>query len=649
MKKAYTITIALLFTCMMHASAQVETLWTNAFPDVVQWQIVTAYGNYLVSTPNQLMGVDADTGEIIWGNATFGNIARENVQQVGASPLIAINKDGALYMLDPFSGKVKFNSYQAGIDEVRDQFVLYKANGILISGRSGKKDMLLMSSMSTGEVVWKIEDDYGRLVTANDLSANELLIVTIFHNYKVNPQNGEVIWKNDVSEANEQLEKLGGLGQLMKQAASNVAQDIDFNVEFYRHPSQPVFYVASERESQSSGFSSSTSTTPTFETSYSAFSLQDGSRIWDEELVVRGRMGPIYFHERGLVILPNDGSNSKINLYDYESKEGLWGKKGRGLKIKGGVYSYAEVGDGLMVVSQNLNNKNFISYLDLNSGTLTFDKPVKVDGTVMLTENTAKGLLYVTTEEINILNKNTGELILEDPINTNPSLVASMGSDLYAFDLRYSVLKKLDKKTGKVQVMTNQDIKFDGKEDPQYISLRENGILLSASQNIALVDYDGNITYQKYFEAPREPGIIRALRYAQAVRAAYIGASAYAGAAAFQTAGQQMKAEDPAGGAFVQEIGNAYGELGDAATDFARQAFQKASARFKATQEADDYMVMLTREDKTNKLIKVSKDTGEVQATIDLGKDRNPNYTMDGVTDQVFYQTEPNTITAYQF
>jgi len=645
-------TLILLLISSTHCFSQVEKLWTQQPATDIRWQQITSLGHYIVGTSEGIMAMNPDNGQVTWRTPEYGPIASEQVQQLGSSPLIAVNLDNAVHLIDPFSGETKFNSQKAGVAEIRDQVVLYNANGILISGKTNdNKDILLMSSMANGEVVWKIEDDYGRMVTASELSPDELLIVTIYYNYKLNPKNGEIIWKNDVSEANAQLEKLGALGGLMKQAATNVAQDIDFNVEFYMHPTKPVFYVASEQEgqAQTSGFSSSTSTGgPSYHTTYSAFNINDGNRIWKEPLDISGKMGPLYFHEKGLVILPDDNLNTKVNLYDYETQEGLWGKKGRGIKVKGGIYSYTKVGDGLILVSQNSSGKNFISYLDLSQGILTFDKPTKVDGAVVFSEKTSKGLLYATTEEVNLLNQSDGSLTLDKSISTHPAMVANKDNLWYIYDTKDGVIKSLDKNTGAVKAIS-QEISFEGKEDPSNLELRDNGLLLTSSQNMALIGFDGNLVFQKYFEAPREPGIIRALRYAQAVRAAYIGAASYMGAAAFQSAGQQVKDDDPVAGALADGIGQAYGQLGDAATDFAKKSFAMANARFKATAEADDYMVILTKQDKNNVLMKVSKNTGDSEGFIDLGKEREPNYVMDGVTGMVFYNSDGNNILAYKF
>ncbi len=633
----------------------VKPLWSKTIPEGVKWQKVTSLGNYIVGTSQGLAGIDPEKGEILWKNGKFGLLTPDMITQLGSSALLTISNGTNITILDAFSGEIKFDARESGISEIKDQKILYKANGILVSGRNAEgKDILLMSSMADGKVKWKIEDDFGRFITASEVAENELLIVTIFYNYKVNPADGKVIWKNDVSEANKQMEKMGALGGLLKQAAANLSQNVNFNVKFYQHPTKPIFYVASQQEGKpasTGGFTTTTTTGsgPTYHTTYSAFDITNGDRLWAKPLDLSGKIGGVYFDESGLVIMPDDGSNTKVNCFDYTTQEGKWGKKGRGINIKGGIYAYEKVKGGLVLVSQNVSGKNFISYLDQTTASLTFDKPVQIDGRLVASEFTPKGLFYITTEELNVLDITLGKRLLDKGIPTVPSLTAQKDNVVYVFNLKDNTLLAFDKTTATLKVVT-AGIKFEGKESPQKIELRDNGIWVSSSQNLALVGFDGKIAYQKYFEAPREPGIIRALQYAQAVRAAYIGAAAYSASASFQSVGQQARANNEQSGAVLLEgIGSAYGELGNSASDFAKKSWQAANARFKATQNADNYTVVLTKQDKNNVLMKVNKTTGASEGTIDLGKDNAPNYTMDGVTGIVFYSAGNGAVVGYKF
>jgi hypothetical protein len=160
------------------------------------------------------------------------------------------------------------------------------------------------------------------------------------------------------------------------------------------------------------------------------------------------------------------------------------------------------------------------------------------------------------------------------------------------------------------------------------------------------VGYDGTQIFNNYFPAPREPGLKRALLYAQAIRAAYIGANAYYASAAFQ--GAAPKTNDEVAGAVFTELGQAYGKLGDAASDFAKESFTRASARLKSTSAGRDFIVVLTQQDKAVMLSKINKATGKAEASVDLGKDRTPDYAVDDITGQIYLKTSSGTISSFK-
>ncbi|MEQ8426148.1 MAG: hypothetical protein RIA63_15620 [Cyclobacteriaceae bacterium] len=184
MKYIKPILFSILLCAIFSSYAQpVKQLWTKSVPEGVKWQTVTSLGNYVVGSSQGLIGMNPDNGEVLWKNTKFGAVNADQVKQIGSSPLLAVNFGTTVYVVDPFTGDVKFDSKNAGISEIKDQQVLYRSNGILVSGRdAANKDILLMSSLADGKVAWKIEDDFGRFVTASELPSNELLIVTRYYN-----------------------------------------------------------------------------------------------------------------------------------------------------------------------------------------------------------------------------------------------------------------------------------------------------------------------------------------------------------------------------------------------------------------------------------------------------------------------------------
>ncbi|MFT6996132.1 MAG: outer membrane protein assembly factor BamB, partial [Maribacter sp.] len=379
---------------------------------------------------------------------------------------------------------------------------------------------------------------------------------------------------------------------------------------------------------------------------YNAYNTNDGSLIWNTPLEVKGALSHVSFLDNGLLVLPDDGNRTKINVFDYQTKEGLWGKNGRGIKIKGGIYDYLDSGDGILLVSRTDNN-DFLNFLDPSIGAITFEKPVKVEGTVVGIVPLDNSILYITTTSINILDHKTGTLKWKNSLQTSPSLTAEHDGKIYAYDYNSGLVKVVDITTEQLSELTNENLEFDGKEIPKQLEIMEDGIFLYSDQNVAKYNFDGSLSFQKYYAAPKEAGWKRALLYGASVRAAYIGAVSFYVSGSIASAEGDIRQKDAVAGEITSQIGTAYGELGNAASSYAMEGFKRANARLKATTEGRDFMFIMSKKEKNVVLLKVSKLTGEVEGEIDLGKDREPIYAVDDITGQVYYQTSKTGLTSY--
>ena len=59
-------TVVLVSLVHVTLLAQVEVKWQNELPANIYWQEVTSLGNLIVSSGNQLSGINTETGEPIW-------------------------------------------------------------------------------------------------------------------------------------------------------------------------------------------------------------------------------------------------------------------------------------------------------------------------------------------------------------------------------------------------------------------------------------------------------------------------------------------------------------------------------------------------------------------------------------------------------
>ncbi len=640
--------LCLVFYTNLGLFAQIEVKWKKELASDIRWQVVTALGNLIVSSGSQLAGVDTESGAIVWSKMDLAGINQDAFNELPNSPFFTVTKGNRILLIDQFSGALVFDSEKAGINSIVDYFLLYRTEAILVAGLSFSGDPVMVSvNMSSGDVSWRMNEKFGRIIAATELNEKELLIVTLFNNYKIDAASGEVIWKEANSTESAKLEKMGAFGALMKSAAENLTKDMEIDLRYYRPDGSEVFYIGSQQESQSGMTSSTGATSVNYKNIYNAYRISDGSLVWDKSLEANGKLGHVVFLDNGILVLPDDGNRTKINLFDYQTHEGQWGKKGNGIAIKGGVYDYLEAGDGILLVTQTSSN-NFLNYLDPNTGMITFEKPVKVDGRVIGIVPLSTGILYITTESMNILDPNTGSLKWSKSVNTMPELTAQYDGKIYAFDYKSKKLMIVDEVSETIHEQSDFELKFLGGESPRNLEVMGDGICIYSDQNVAKFGFDGTVKFQEYYAAPRESGWKRALLYAAAVRGAYIGASAYYASGVMASVEDDVKKEDAVAGEMVSQLGNAYGELGDNATSYAATAMKKANARFKATQSARDFMFIMSKEDKNIELLMVSKTTGKVEGRINLGKDKEPIYAVDDVTGQVYYLEDDNVLTSYQ-
>jgi outer membrane protein assembly factor BamB len=596
-------------------SSQVPESWKYNTKDEIIWQEVNSLGNLIVETKTALIGINPETGKEIWSCGQLGGISHDQVKTINGSPLLSISQANAINIIEPFQGKTLFNSQMAGISTVDTTCFLYRNNGILLTGKkSGSKDpVMIMIDMNDGKINWKLEEKFGKIIAVEELSSSEILIVTLFNNYKINSATGKIIWKNTTSKDAGKLDKMGALGNALKAMAEEAANNMNFDLKLFMPDKADVVYLGSQTESQSTIGQSGTTT---YNNSYYAYRIADGTQVWSEPLEMRGKIGQVALDPLGMIVLPDDGNRTMINMFDYKTKVGKWGKKLRGIPIKGGVYDYIGTEKGYVLVTRS-GEKNYLNFLDHTQGVLTFEEPLKINGSVVGIIPVATGILFITTEEINILDPATGKFVMPKSVSTRPELTARKDQLIFAFDITEKKIVSIDMQSSSVKLISATPLVFEGKESPESIELRENGIFINSDQNVALVGYDGTQLYKNYYPAPREPGLKRALLYAQAARAAYIGENSYYASVAFQSAAP--KTSDPVAGAVFHGVGEAYGQLGDAASDFAKTTFRQANARLKATSQGRDFMTILMQEEKAIFLAKINKNTGKIDGRRDIG------------------------------
>ena len=664
-----------LLTFMASAQPKTPPSWSTKFKTPIAWQRVHSLGYLIVNTNDGLYGVNPDDGKILWENKSFAALNPEFYQEVEGTEFLTIayqtDKSSTIPMqaiIHVATGKVLFDSQREQIG-VLSRHVLPESGRLLVIGVRPKTlaASLFMYDIMSGQQLWSNDEMFkadgaaakgflGKLqamgqqmsnlqsLTSEPLELGDQTIIITHPNYviRVHTADGKVIWKNAIQPS------------------------VRAEIVFSTHRKGVVFVGTDVESDTGSGFTSSSGQGQPqkyYSNVYYAFDLQNGNSLWKEPAKENDKLNQIIVHEKGLIICPRSSQKPTINLIDYTTGKTVWGNKGKGIKAQGSVVSYIPTQKGLLITTafdNAWNNKAeefYLNILDPNSGALKYEKSIKLKGDLVRTELVPKGLLFITTKEVNILDTNSGSLLWTNSIEAGNS----MNSDkvrpfptgdagdgrMFVYSPKEKGVFEIDKHAGTFRKITPARIEFEGKEMPHTIDVVKDGLVLSSDQNVMKIGFDGLLKYYKYYPAPRQPALVRALLAAQAVRAAYIGAAASAYSAAFADA--STKTADPAGKALGQELSQGFGELGRAGFAYSAQAMKAFNARFKASMNTPGFVIMMTEQEKKgNQLVQVNKDNGEISRAVDIKNDREPEYDVDQIYNFVYYRPGVSEIVCFK-
>lgn len=680
MKKIINVLLiaVICYSFQVVAQTKIATAWSAKFRSPINWQRVHSLGYIIVSTNDGLFGVNPADGKIIWENKVFAALNPDNFQEVQGTEFVSIayknEKSTTLSMqaiIEVVGGRVLFDSQKESIG-VLSRHVLTSSGRLLVIGARPNtlSASLFMYDIASGKQLWANDDVFkgtpsetkgflGKLQTMGEQLSNlqslnsepvelaDKSIIITHPNYviRINSDDGKLIWKNSIT-------------------SSTHAQ------VYFSSLKKDVVFVGTESESEmGSGFTTTTTTGPKTEPQkfykniYYAFGVNDGKSIWKKPADENDKLNQVIMHEKGMIICPRSDQKARINLINYETGLTSWGNKGKGIKAQGSVVSYllTEKGILLTTASDNAwNNKGeeyFLNILDPNSGTFKFEKSVKLTGDLVRSEMTPKGLLFITTKEVNILDTNTGALLWPNSIVAGNSFNSDVvrpfptgdngNGKLYVYSPKEKGIFEVDKNAGTTRKLAEAKIEFEGKEMPNAIDVVADGLVLSSEQNVMKVGFNGAIKFAKYYPAPRQPALMRALLAAQAVRAAYIGAAASAYSAAFAQASQNTT--EPVGKAISQTLAQGYGELGQEGFAYSSRAMKEFNIRYKASQNTPNFVMMMTAQEKKGyQLVQVSKTNGEILNAVDIKNDKEPEYEVDQIYNYVYYRPNPLELVCYK-
>jgi hypothetical protein len=573
---------------------------------------ITEGGTVVVATNDGLVGIKPGENELLFNFTDYGRVKPEELFYVPRAPYVIIGQTGFASLatkkavIDYMSGKKLFSTEDNGWKQVYTCDVMMPQNKLVVSGqrRANEKyaSAVAVYDLNTGAEDYRFNlvdptkvTMKNFMVTGRPLLLKDKLLIPTSQGILAKTKTGETIWENKVK-----------------------------NVSWMTN---------NESETDIYAFSGTANGKNTRIYKINA----DGSEAWQEERKVKGSVSNFQILPQGLAVVSDvvggegalaAASESKITMFSASTGEDLWDKAP---KTKGYVQHFYIMDDGILfgIASGGINK---ISY----DGKTLFKKPLKTGENILTMAQTPQGLIYITSEDANIVNLETGEQVWDKPLKYKRA--DAISSDYDAKNKRYLIsaddeLFAIDENTGDATTLAKSD--FEGNEDPTGVEVRDGGILLTSDQNIMLLDWQGESSWHEYHRAPGKSAFGAILAGVTAV------ATATTAMAAYNAANQNRNSL----GNYTSR-GERYAALGDGMAAASGASIAEMLKRFKATSATQNSQFMLTKLEDGVGLVKVNKDQGVVEKEIVL-QDKKPEYQVDEFGGYLYYKVNDNTIYTY--
>lgn len=573
--------------------------------------ILTEVGTLVVASNDGLIGIKPESKEVVFNFTDYGRVKPDELSFPPVSPYVVVSQNGFGGMsakrsvIDYLSGKKLFSTEDNGWKAATLCEVMMPQNKLVVSGQRRAKEKyataVAIYNLDTGAQESFFNLKGGEFVSGRPLLLeNSIIIPTTKSLINVRLSSGEVIWKTKVDD--------------IKWMVADATEKEIYGIETTSNGKNSKIHKVSD----------------------------NGTLLWSDPHKVKGIVSNFEILPQGLAIVSNVNnsgksgimklasgrSESKIAFLSANNGEDLWDKAP---KTKGYVQHFYIMEDGILfgIYEGGINKISF-------DGKTLFKKPLKTGENILTMAETPQGLIYVTESDANIVNLTTGDQVWKKPLKFKRADAVSTTYD--SENKRYLIsaddnLLAIDAENGASSSLAKS--KFDGKEDPNHVEIRNDGVLLTSDQNMMLLDWDGKEIWHAYKRAPGKSAMGAILAGVTAVAAATTAAASYHGA------NQNRNRLGT-----LTRRGEQYQNLGDGMAAASGASIAEMLKKFKATSATEDAQFILTKLDNGVGLVKLNKDTGSVEKEIVL-KDKKPEYHVDDRTGVLYYKANNQTVYMY--
>ncbi len=575
---------------------------------------LTQGGTLVVATNDGLVGVKPGSNELLFNFKEYGRVKPEELTYVPNAPYVIVYQGGFANLsskktvIDYISGKTLFSTEGNGWKDVITCDVFMPQNKLIVSGNRTSKEkyapQVAVYDLNTGKEDYRFDiGEPGRVGIAKTymvtgrplLLKNSLVLPTSQGVFNMEANTGKLLWQNDMKNMN--------------------------------------WLVADETEKEIYAFEG---VNQGKNTRVHKFGI-NGAELWKDDHKVKGQISNFQILPNGIAVVSdtNDGGSDSVFAAKNESNiaflssstgEDLWDKAP---KTKGYVQHFYIMEDGILfgIYQGGINKISF-------DGQTLFKKPLKTGENILTMAHTPQGLIYITSEDANIVNLKTGEQVWNKPLKYKRADAVSSTFDKDRNRYLISVdeqLYAIDATSGDVKALAES--KFEGKENPTHLEVRNGGLLLTSDQNMMLLDWEGGKQWNEYYRAPGKSAMGLLISGVTAIATATTAMAAANSSMQNKLAGYDRESEIDA---------NLAGGMAAASGASVAEMFR----RFTATAATENNQFVLTKLDDGVGLVKLNKDTGAKEKEIVL-KDKKPEYQVDEIGGILYYMADSNSIFAY--
>lgn len=611
MRHLKLIVFLLASTLMLNAQKAESPDFNYELGGKIEKMTVTSSGVLLITHGKGLAGIKPGQEGLVFNFDDYGKVKQEEINIIPNTPYVMVGQTGfggisaKQSVIDVISGKRIFDTKANGWKAAGQPTLLLPENKLVVSGQRTAKEKYAQAvgvyDMDTGkeEKLFKFKG-FDMMIGRPNIIDGGLIIPGSKGLTRIDLSTGNVSWTI----------KLKG---------------VDF-VELAEDEKSMYAFVKSSNGKNHEVHKVNSS----------------GTLLWADGKKLKGLVSNFEITSKGLAIVsdvaPSGGkglnklmaakAQSNISFLSANTGVDLWEKAP---KTKGYVQHFYIMNDGILFgIGEGGINK--ISF----DGEPLFKKPLKTGENIHTMALTKQGMIYITDSDANIIDLSTGESIWNKPIKYKKAKAVTSTYDeaheRYLISTGQEMIA-IDENNGDISTLASY--KFDEKENPTRMVIRDEGILLTSDQNLMMLNFDGSEKFHEYYKSPGQSTFAKIALGALAVASTTMASSAALRAGANRNSLGQYNQY----GAQMKRTQDMFSAIGTA-------SFNEMAKRFKATSATKNAQFILTKLNDGVGLVKVNKDNGKVEKEITL-KDKKPTYEVDDFGGYLYYLAKGNTVYAY--